>query len=463
MTDIIHDEAQFLYEQVLPLFKEMLLDCSTCSGDLEEAESAIGSALQSVGSLMVSAALATADRSSTMNLCCPDCGGRLTRWSSQERTIVTCWGEGKAPVSRFRCRKCKTNHYPLSVQNDLTKCHFTIGARELIATEAAEASYLKASVRLGRLGIPISASQTERVAREVGQWRKDEEELVRAHLSQRGTDLALPLHTFNDWKRQSVLSECVLLSVDGGKVRSEQIGEKGLEWFEIRSGVISLDNTRACKARIAGDISPDALFENLRSLYRQCPVQKMPLVFVADGAEWIWGRVRFSFPGAIEVLDIYHASEHVSSAARACWGESDERIKQWTIQAKGMLIELGVGSVIRELIEALRTGQVQDRPEVIKNLRYLLRHRHRMRYSELLEKKLPIGSGVMESTIKQVSSARLRLPGMMWTRQGADLMLRLRAAVLSDALGLTIQRQRKICANRAQIYKTNKDPKAMAV
>jgi hypothetical protein len=242
-------------------------------------------------------------------------------------------------------------------------------------------------------------------------------------------------------------------------VRSDQLGEKrlgvkGLEWFEVRAGVISLDGHEDHKVCVGGFMEPDKLFETLRSQWRQSPHRNRRLVFVADGANWIWDRVRYYFPFAIEVLDVYHAAGHVGSAARACWGEQNETTAAWVKDAKGMLLkEHGVQRVITELIAAMRSDVVNI--EALRTeLRYLWRNRHRMNYFWLRSQQLPVGSGIMESTIKQLATQRLRMPGMMWTRAGADQILRLRAAVLSKSLHLTIERQRMICTNRMDKFRT---------
>ena len=177
------------------------------------------------------------------------------------------------------------------------------------------------------------------------------------------------------------------------------------------------------------------------------------LVFVADGAEWIWDRAKLCFPQAIQVWDIYHASEHVASAARAAWGDDSPLTKQWKTDAVPMLIDLGVRSIIRRLCQALKSEPVADRDKLVTNIRYLGRHRNRMHYARWQQRGLDIGSGTMESRIKQACSMRLPKPGMMWGKPGADLMLRLRDAVLSQSLGLTIQRHRQICSNRATDYR----------
>jgi hypothetical protein len=101
-----------------------------------------------------------------------------------------------------------------------------------------------------------------------------------------GRDLPLPLHDKSAWDRVPI-EVAAMLSVDGGKVRSTTPGEEGqgLEWFETRADVLSLNCEEAPKAFIAGIKEPDKLFETLLSQSRQLTGNRF-LVFVADGANW---------------------------------------------------------------------------------------------------------------------------------------------------------------------------------
>ena len=206
--------------------------------------------------------------------------------------------------------------------------------------------------------------------------------------------------------------------------------------------------------RIAGHMTPDQLIETLRALWRQCPWNgKARVAFVADGAAWIWERAKFFFPGASQVIDLYHASLHVAGAARACWGDQDGRTRNWVKNAIPALMELGAGQVIGEFRPEAAIRQVDDEKDVETSLSYLAAHSHRMKYAQMRELGLPIGSGAVESSVKQLSTLRLRGPGRMWSREGADHILRFRAAQISGAMRLIFDRHRRICANRIEKYR----------
>jgi hypothetical protein len=456
MPIINQPDARILCERLLPALDLLLSSAVSAGGDLCAVERSLETALQSVRRQLVCASLEATQSACGDEFFCPGCKSRLTGWGRYPRIVVTSQGEGSLNVKRLRCRKCRSNYSPILTRNDLESTQYTIGARQAIAVEAAEAPFGRASERLRHLGIAISASEVDQIAREVGNWRKDEEEAVRSFLVLKGRDLALPLHDTRPWNRFGKATAAVV-SVDGAKVRSnrydENDGDKGLQWFEVRVGVVTLVAEAAPKICIGGVLDPDKLFETLWSQSRQILGERDRIVFTGDGALWIWERARHWFPKAIQVLDIYHAGEHVASAARACWGEGFPETKRWATEARDLLLqERGVESILKRLTQELRKGSVADKEGLLVQIRYLWKNRHRMNYAWLKSQDLPIGSGVMESMIKQTSTYRLCQSGMMWTKSGADTMLRLRAACLSRSLDFTVNRQHQIAKARLNRY-----------
>ena len=112
----------------------------------------------------------------------------------------------------------------------------------------------------------------------------------------------------------------------------------------------------------------------------------------------------------------------------------------------------GPRNVLRALARVLRAGTAVDADQVSKEFRYLYAHRHRMPYAKHHESGLPIGSGEMESSIKQASVNRLRQSGMKWTRAGAHAILGLRCASLSGTLTDTTQRRHQALQNNLAAY-----------
>jgi hypothetical protein len=136
------------------------------------------------------------------------------------------------------------------------------------------------------------------------------------------------------------------------------------------------------------------------------------------------------FPTAQEIVDWYHAVEHLWKAANLCFEYQGQR-KRWGKQRQA---ELWVGQAIRVAarIEALARQYPAQQAELKTEAGYFRRNQRRMQYQEFREDGYPIGSGTIESGCKQLVTMRMKGPGMRWSRTGAENMLALRAAYLSD-------------------------------
>jgi hypothetical protein len=464
---IAQERLAVLHEQTWEVL-EKLLDASARSrGDIGQVEGALRTSLLSLRRLMLTEALRVSVACAERTYCCEVCGRGLSAHSARERVVVTAEGEATYRSVRYRCRRCGEDYYPLEAANGLSGSHFTTGAKGLIAQTSAALPYARTAAVLAERGIHVSAKEVDRTTAEVSGWREAEEQAaVRASMQPAsslkralGEDGEGPpssaasaacmrsalgsLHSWEGWQE----AEPALVSVDAGKVRSPEQGENGLDWFECRLGIIApaREGSRAPTFYVGGvhgvrDV--DALFRLLAAAWRMGGRGKRRLVFCADGAEWIWRRAALWFPEAVQVVDIYHVGEHVGSAAAACWGETSARAREWKRNARTMLLKQGGPQrILQVLARELQHGEPADREKLQTEYNYLYEHRERMPYAQLHAEGLPIGSGAMESGVKQVSTQRLRLPGMMWTRHGADRMVSLRAAHLSGILPATIARQ----------------------
>ena len=140
---------------------------------------------------------------------------------------------------------------------------------------------------------------------------------------------------------------------------------------------------------------------------------------VADGAEWIWKLVPQYFPDTVQVVDWFHACEHLGDAATALYPDNTSAAERWFKRRRNDLFKGDVHKITLWL----------DHEGLGDHSRYFHRHKRRMQYQEFREEGYPIGSGTVESGIKQFKS-RLTGPGMRWSRPGADRMLTIRNAIL---------------------------------
>ncbi len=169
----------------------------------------------------------------------------------------------------------------------------------------------------------------------------------------------------------------------------------------------------------------------LRALARRQAMGLAALVvFLGDGAAWVWELARVWFPGAKLILDFYHAAEHVGLLCEILFGKDTLPAKAqreaWVKILKDQ--EQGVDQLIQQAKAALpRRGK--SRPPALKALAYFENNRDKMRYWEYQAQGLFIGSGVVEAACKTVVGQRLKQSGMFWGLPGAHNILDIRCVL----------------------------------
>ena len=218
------------------------------------------------------------------------------------------------------------------------------------------------------------------------------------------------------------------VALDAARVRFED------GWHDVKAGVVFWAEPQREGAEMAGGkaaaqsyLAETGPMEQAGArLYREAvargidPAEEL-VVCLGDGAPANWSQFGLHFPNRVEVLDWYHAVEHLWAAARDRWGEDSTRVEAWMEARKEELWEGEVAAVLT----ALRAGKGES------EVHYFETNRHRMRYAEFRAQGYPIGSGTVESACKRVIGARLKQAGMRWTRMGAQAVLSLRTQLLS--------------------------------
>ena len=158
----------------------------------------------------------------------------------------------------------------------------------------------------------------------------------------------------------------------------------------------------------------------------------LQVVKVADGAPDNWSYLGETLPVGVEVLDFYHAAEHLGAALGAAYGEGTPTYQERMETLRAVLRDAprGVDTVMGALCR-LRT-RYPRRQAIHTALSYFRDHRHRMRYADLRAKNLPIGSGVVEAACKTLVSQRLKRSGMRWRPPGGQAILTFRALCQSE-------------------------------
>ena len=154
------------------------------------------------------------------------------------------------------------------------------------------------------------------------------------------------------------------------------------------------------------------------------------VVFLGDGAVWVWKVARLNFPGAVCILDYYHACEHLGLLAAALYGEGTTRARQRYRLWKKWLLKDKIKEVIEQTRQDLSCKPANGKAAKLQ-INYLERNHSKMFYRTFRESGYFIGSGVVEAGCKVVVGQRLKQSGMLWSRKGAEHLLAIRCALLS--------------------------------
>lgn len=221
----------------------------------------------------------------------------------------------------------------------------------------------------------------------------------------------------------------------------------GEEWKEVKIGCVfayetqqtycqkskeMIEVAQASQVSYVAHLGGPAPLGNLLSLEadRRGYDQAQQRVTIGDGAKWIWGISGEHFPTGQEIVDWYHAVDHLWTAAHLSFQDKTQR-DRWVKQRKTDLWT-GHASQIATLIERLAQRHPDQSDQLTAEAGYFRNNYRRMQYQEFREEGYPIGSGTVESGCKQLVTMRMKGPGMRWSRPGAQNLLALRAAYLSD-------------------------------
>jgi len=247
---------------------------------------------------------------------------------------------------------------------------------------------------------------------------------------------------------ETVAGKRVVISTDGGRIRirRDKRGPKTKKgrrrytthWREPKLLPIYLVDEEGRRHRefmpfIDGTLKgPDALFMLMEYYLSQLEItQAHTLLVVADGARWIWNRMGkmlrtlgVATDRVYEVVDFYHAVEHLGKVAALRKGWSEAKKRAWVKKHRRLLKQGKVDRVV-EAVQELCRGR--NSKEMRRERGYFVRNRRRMDYARIAALTLPIGSGAMESAIRRVVNLRLKGPGLFWHESSAEAMLLLRS------------------------------------
>jgi len=351
-----------------------------------------------------------------------ECGNRAVYKKDYAKTWQTLHAQLVIPRAYYHCKNCGKGFAPLDEVLGLDRGGTSLRVRDKIARVSAIAPFGRGSSELRVLcNVSVSPKTFERVAELVGRR-------IEAEVSSLEKRVLSGLAQIPD-----VAPKRLYITIDGATV--PMVGS----WRESKVGAVYetfVDKDGKVQARDIEHVvtmgDSEAIGDRIYALAFRRGVEKAgEVVALADGGRWIWKQARDNFPGCIEILDFYHASEHLAEIARARYGSESSKANKWLERRKTDLLE-GRFEHVMKSIKAWRPTDAEHIEIKRENTGYFTRNRKRMRYDEYLAKGLHIGSGIAESACKCLVQARLKQAGMRWSQEGAASMLQLRRLWLDE-------------------------------
>lgn len=366
---------------------------------------------------------------------CAGCQGMMRPVeAARKRELQGLVGDYTVYRAYFCCDGCHVGAAPLDARLGLGRGMLSPGLARVAGRVGIEAAFAPAAGLLREtLRIDVAEAAVRRMTEGIGAVAEAEQQ---AAMEQAAAGRA-PLLDAGE-----VPPTALLVEVDGVQVPVER------SWNEMKVGVVAPlgpateTDPESGRVRLAvGRQSACAGFEPAQAFWYRVYAEAcrrglgLPsltlVVLLGDGADWIWryGRQFLALKGVelVEIVDLYHAVEHLWTVAHAAFGASSPKAAAWVAPLKVALLTAGVGPVLAAL-EALAAGaEPEAAEEVRKATGYFMTNAARMDYPRFLARQMPIGSGAVECACKTLVQARAKQAGMRWSRTGVQAVVSLRA------------------------------------
>ncbi len=371
---------------------------------------------------------------------CP-CGGQAHYRELRSRRILTALGEVELTRPWYLCSRCHNGQFPVDRQLDVENRDCSPGVRRMDALVGQQGPFDRGRQQMKILaGLEVTTKSVERTAEAIGAdiAARQQREIRKA------VQLNLPV----------IVGEPIpilYVQMDGTGVpvvKKETEGRKGktdgqpAHTREVKLGCVFTQtgwDDEGYAIRDPDSTTYTAAIETAEEFGRRIYLEAwnrgwsraQKKVVMGDGAEWIWNLAHQHFPGAIQIVDLYHARQHLCELARKLYPNDELQQKRWLVIHKDQWLDEGK---IEELVASLRSLQAPS-AELAEKIRteaeYFEKNTQRMRYPKFREQHLFVGSGVIEAGCKTVIGSRCKQSGMFWTVRGANAILALRCCHLN--------------------------------
>ena len=368
------------------------------------------------------------------------CGHRAQYLGLRSKTMLTVLGQVELRRPYYLCAQCHSGQFPVDQELDVNQTMKSPGVRRMLAMVGQESAFARGQQQLKLLAnLDVTTKEVERTAEAIGNniAEREQQEI------QNGFQLELPV----------IVGEPIpilYIEMDGTGVpvvRKETQDRPGktpgqpAHTREVKLGCVFTQtqyDDQGYAIRDPQSTTYTGAIESAEQVGKRIFLEAwkrgwsraLIKVVLGDGAEWIWNLVDLHFPGAIQIVDLFHARQHLWELARALHPHAQALQKRWIMRQQSLLDS----GQIEKLVSSLRAIDVSD-PKLLETIRtqadYFEKNAERMRYPEFRRQHLFIGSGVIEAGCKTVIGARTKQSGMFWTVRGANAIIALRCCQLN--------------------------------
>ena len=410
------------------------------TADLEATEAAVREMGRRVGSELLERVMNCQAGIPRADVKCG--GGHVARFKGwRKKRIVTVVGAVNVKRGYYYCGSCGEGVMPEDTALDVDGTSFSPGVRRMMGLVGAKEAFDEGRRDLEELsGVKVSTKALERASEAIG---ADIEAISRSECEMAMMDKL-------DWLKAAEPIRRMYVAIDGTGVPvvpAETRGRRGKQpdgkskTREAKLGCVFTQTGYDKDGRPVRD--PDSTTyvgaveeteEFGQRIYAEAVRRGIrdakEVVVIGDAASWIWTVAAKHFPGAIQIVDLYHALEHLSEAGKAAYGVFNPKSSQWTAAHREELKRGDVEAVVKSL-KRLRPTDSEAKRIIRREIGYFTKNRDRMRYDEFRKRGLFVGSGVVEAGCKTVMGRRLKQSGMRWTVRGANSIIALRCCQMS--------------------------------
>lgn len=401
--------------------------------DLEASEKCIRDSMHEIGSGLL-ASLLNADGGGYRGaqIACGR-GHRARFLGYRSKRVLTILGAVSVQRAYYYCAQCDEGLIPKDGEMDVSGTSFSPGVRRMMGRVGAGEAFEEGRKDLEELaGVSVKTKEVERVSEAIG---ASVESCLRLEQQAALAGKLMPMNS----------APTLYIAVDGTGVPivpRETEGRKGRDptgqakTREAKLGCVFTQtrvDERNRPVRDEASTSYVGAIETAEAFGYRVYTEAVRrgvgragrVVVLGDGAGWIWGLADMHFPGAIEIVDLYHARQHLAELAAVLYGAGQQKGRAWMWARFAELDRGEVERVVRSM-KKLRPAQLNKKESIERTVEYFRHNAHRMKYAEFKRAGLFVGSGVVEAGCKAVIGQRLKQSGMRWTVRGANAIIALR-------------------------------------